>query len=107
MITSAPPVNLPPVPGNGGKVDVESINSAALVLHWTAATDDVTPSANLLYQVQRSGAVIKSYTVGLTELRVNGLKSSDNLQFTVTVKDAAGLISNYQDVEAHYGWFGN
>lgn len=97
-----------PVPGNSGTIATSGVNQTSMVLDWTAATDDTTPSASLQYEVCRSGSnnissvsackaatIIQSYTANLTSLLASGLSRNTTYYFNVLVKDGAGNEALY------------
>ena len=72
----------------------------AISLAWTAATDDVTPSSQLVYLVYQSKTpggenfAAPTYTTaaGATSFAASGLASSTTYYYVVRARDAAGNI---------------
>jgi hypothetical protein len=93
-----------PVPGNSGVILSDSATTSSVHLSWTAAEDDVTDTASIMYAAYRSlsnnistvanaesnGTLIMNWTANTTELNVTGLNSSSTYYFNVLAKDAAG-----------------
>jgi hypothetical protein len=75
-------------------------STGKVTLSWTAATDDVTPAAGIVYhvyQADKAGGQMfgtPSYTTqaGATSFDVTGLKPAAEYFFVVRAKDAAGNI---------------
>lgn len=91
-----------PVPGNSGTLTATN-SGLDIVLTWTAATDNVTPQANLEYTVfysttnnintvanaEANGTVIgMSWSSNITSKTVTGLTIGTTYYFNVAVKDA-------------------
>lgn len=98
-----------PVAGNSGTIASSNIATTSIDLSWTAATDLITPSAQLQYLVYRStinnlttasdteinGTAVGSFAPNITSKSITGLISSRTYYFNVIVKDAAGNKSAY------------
>ncbi len=102
----------PPVPGNGGVFDSAiDITGAGMTLRWSAATDDVTPQAELRYRLyfstadnistiadaQLNGSPVGDFAAGITSQSTEGLlESVTQYYFNVIVLDAANNPAAYQ-----------
>ncbi|HEC97679.1 MAG TPA: fibronectin type III domain-containing protein [Nitrospirae bacterium] len=84
-----------------GAQTAKVVSSTDIDLTWTAATDDVTPSADIVYLIYISSTsggqdflVPASFTTaaGATTYTVTGLASSTTYYFVVRAKDEAGNI---------------
>lgn len=100
----------PPTPGNSGLIVLSDIQQTTVRLSWTAATDDKTASADLLYKVVRSlagdiasaehaeenGIVVMDWTLELTEV-IDGslLPTITTYYHNVIVKDEAENMAAY------------
>lgn len=105
--TTTDPV--PPTAGNSGTIFTASVTDTTLTLNWTSATDNITATASLLYEVRRStlnniqsvanaeanGTIVGSYTANIATLNVTGLIESTTYYFNVIAKDAAGNKTAY------------
>ncbi|MEC4686472.1 MAG: fibronectin type III domain-containing protein [Nitrospirota bacterium] len=97
-------------PTFGGVETATTISSSQVDLTWTAATDNVTPSANIVYLIYISTTsggqdflLPPSYTTaaGATTYSVTGLTSSTTYYFVVRAKDEAGNVeTNTVEVSA-------
>jgi hypothetical protein len=104
----------PPTPGGSGVITTSGVTSSSVTLGWTAATDNVTPQASLLYETVRSlsnnistvadaianGTVVTSWSTALTSSTATGLSASTTYYFNVLVKDAAGNTAVYTSTSA-------
>ncbi len=96
--TQTPPDSTPPT--FGGAAGATAVSSAEIDLTWTAATDNVTASSNIVYLIYfstSSGAQdfqTPNYTTaaGATTYAVTGLTSSTTYYFVVRAKDEAGNV---------------
>ncbi|NOY40033.1 MAG: fibronectin type III domain-containing protein, partial [Nitrospirae bacterium] len=88
-------------PAFGGVETATVVSSTEIDLTWTAATDDVTTSANIVYLIYISTTpggqdflVPPNYTStpGATSYTVTGLASSTTYYFVVRAKDEAGNV---------------
>lgn len=80
-----------------------AVMPSTLTLTWTRATDDLTPAANLQYEVRRSasnnittapliesnGTIVCAYAANANTCNVTGLVAGTTYYFNVIVKDAA------------------
>jgi chitodextrinase len=91
----------------GAAVATAGINS--IVLDWLAASDDVTPAAQIVYLVFQSSqpggedftASIAGTSPGATSLAVPGLLRSTSYDFVVRARDQAGNVDgNHVEVSA-------
>ncbi len=113
VTTDTIPMNLPPVPGNTGIIEVSNITTTLLTLNWVKATDTVTPQASLQYQVYRSSAdnittiadaqingiqVTSGWTVDLNSIDVEGLSEGTTYYFNIFVRDSDNFIAAYSNV---------
>ncbi|VAX33567.1 hypothetical protein MNBD_NITROSPIRAE03-1875, partial [hydrothermal vent metagenome] len=91
-------------PTFGGAATATAVSSSQIDLTWTAATDNVTPSSNIVYLIYISTTsggqdflLPPSYTTaaGATTYSVTGgLSSSTTYYFVVRARDEAGNIDN-------------
>ena len=105
--TLTPTDSVPPT--FGGVETATATSSSQIDLTWTAATDDVSASANIVYLVYISTTsggqdfLTPSYTTaaGVTSFTVSGLASSTTYYFVVRAKDEAGNVeTNTVEVSA-------
>ena len=88
---------------------VSAIGSSSETLSWTAATDDKTAPADLLYlaysstsnvmntlaAVEANGTPSGTFTAAITQRQITGLRGGTPYYFNVVVKDAAGNKAVY------------
>jgi hypothetical protein len=100
---------LAPIPGASGLITVSGVSPISLTLVWSAATDNVTPQADLQYKVLRSsrenintlaeaeanGTVLIDFTPNLNSYVVKNLVNAPSYFFTVVAKDDAGNKAVY------------
>ncbi len=98
-----------PAAGGGGTISTSGVTSASVDLSWTAGTDTVTASANLMYKVvysendnisttadaQNNGITAQDWTADITNATATGLSSSTTYYFNILIRDAAGNIAAY------------
>jgi hypothetical protein len=101
-MTAAPPdlrsTSDTTVPSFAGVQSVVSAGTSAITLSWAAATDDVTPSAQLTYLIYQATTVngemfaSPSYTTspGMTTYSVTGLQQNTRYYFVIRARDLAG-----------------
>lgn len=91
----------PPVPGSSGTITTTNVATSTLTLNWTKASDAVTASSSLEYEVRRStssnidtvsnvetnGTIVQAYTADIDTFSVTGLNASTTYYFNVIVKD--------------------
>ncbi len=91
----------------------QAASTSAVILNWTAATDDVTKQPLLLYEVRQSstcnidtvanaeanGISVLGYGSGRTTATISGLTPGGTYCFNVIVRDEAGNKSAYQMVK--------
>ncbi len=100
-----------PTPGTA--ISFSGISDTTITVSWGAASDAVTPAANLQYRLVRAATsaeidtvaevdaagggvtVIDDYTTNLTSRNVTGLTASTTYFFAVVVRDAAGNKAIY------------
>ena len=99
-----------PAPGGGGTMASQSVTSGGATLVWTKATDDFSPTTQLVYQVVRSssnnidtvlraeayGEIVQGYVADKSSAAFNGLNPDTTYYFNVVVKDVAGNRAVYQ-----------
>ena len=89
-------------PAFAGLSLVTNVTYTSMQLSWSAATDNVTPSANiayLVYQAETPGGEVytaASYTTspGATTYEVAGLVPGNTYYFVVRARDAAGNVDS-------------
>lgn len=85
-------------PTFGGLVSATTVSGARIDLAWTAASDDTTAAADLVYDIYQAAASgsqsygTPSYTTapGITSFSVTGLSPSTTYYFVVRARDEAG-----------------
>ncbi len=100
-------------PTVGTAISFSSVASTTLSVNWGAATDGVTPQANLEYRIVKDNAattnidtvaevdaksggdLLQDYTANITTKAVTGLTASTTYHFAVVVRDAAGNKAIY------------
>ncbi len=101
-----------PTVGNGGIVTITSRDYREIGLSWTAATDNVTAQADLLYKVvysttnniatidsaETNGVIAQDWTANLTSVTAQNLYMGTTYYFNVIVKDASGNKTIYTTV---------
>jgi len=101
-----------PTAGNGGIVTITSSDYRKIGLSWTAATDNVTAQADLLYKVvysitdniatvdtaEANGVIAEDWTANLTSATATGLSTGTYYYFNVIVQDASGNKALYTSV---------
>lgn len=98
----------PPVAGGGGVVTPSVISSAQINLSWTAATDNSTAQAAIVYEICQStsstgcNTFSATYTngAGVVTKSVTGLTGSTTYYFVVRAKDASGNTGLYTQTSA-------
>ncbi|HDH06729.1 MAG TPA: hypothetical protein ENH01_13700 [Nitrospirae bacterium] len=109
--TQTPPDSTPPT--FGGASTATAVSSAEIDLSWTAATDNVTASSNIVYLIYISTSPggqdfqTPNYitTAGAVTYAVTGLGSSTTYYFVVRAKDEAGNVdTNTVEVSATTLW---
>ena len=104
----------PPLPGNSGIITATNITNNSLTLSWTAASDNISDSQNIVYEVRRStssnlntvneaktyGIVDQAYTHDTTSFGELGLTPSVTYYFNVIIRDEALNESIYTMVSA-------
>ncbi|MNU54336.1 Endo-1,4-beta-xylanase A precursor [compost metagenome] len=94
---------------SSGTINASNVTTQGVTLNWAKATDNVSPSSSLQYQVYRSdsanmdtvsnieanGTVIGSYTADIGTYNVTGLAPGTTYYFNVIVKDTSGNKSAY------------
>jgi hypothetical protein len=83
-----------------GLTSATAASSSSATLAWSAATDDVTPAAQLVYLVyysttaggQNFAMPSVTTTAGATSVTVGGLSPSTTYHFVVRARDATGNI---------------
>ncbi len=108
--TSLPPDPIPPTVGGGGVITfTEARENNRLPMSWTAATDNMTPSANLQYHLYYStrvpltntntlslGTPIGTWTTGMTSTVLTPPPEwGTTYWYNVVVRDEIGNISAY------------
>jgi hypothetical protein len=103
----------PPSPGGSGLLSVVDLQATSLILVWSGASDDTTPSANLTYKVYYSlsdnistyQSAIENGTlatggwlVNVLYFKINPLEAGKKYWFNLFVKDADGAISAYTPI---------
>ncbi|WP_240422197.1 fibronectin type III domain-containing protein, partial [Paenibacillus periandrae] len=92
-----------------GTISMAGITATEVTLNWTKATDTVSATSALQYQVYRSssnnlntvanieanGTAVGSYTTDIGTYSVTGLTESTTYYFNVIVKDEAGNKTAY------------
>lgn len=109
--TSAIPDTTPPTAG--AAISFSSVTGTTLAVNWGAATDNVTPQANLEYRIVKDntamtnidsvaevdaksgGDLLQDYTTNITTRAVTGLSAGTTYHFAVVVRDAAGNKTIY------------
>ncbi|MEQ9365318.1 MAG: hypothetical protein RIF32_13820 [Leptospirales bacterium] len=102
----------PPVPGNNGFFDpATNVAEYGMTLHWTAATDNLTPQAELRYRLYYStadnirtiadahlnGTPVGGFVANTTSISTADLLAyATEYYFNVIVLDAAGNPAVYQ-----------
>ena len=90
-------------PTFGGIVSATALAGGEVELSWSAATDDVTASESIVYQVYHSiGSGGQNFaagptgttSAGTTSYQAAGLASGSTYYFVVRAQDAAGSIDN-------------
>lgn len=103
------PANSAPEPGNSGQIATSDLSPSSISLNWTAATDDNTLQANLLYRVyysksnniatpancETNGTPFGEFTANITNKAVTGLDATTLYYFNVVVKDSEDGKSAY------------
>ncbi|MDR1322682.1 MAG: cell wall-binding repeat-containing protein [Gracilibacteraceae bacterium] len=112
--TTKPPDTAAPIPGNSGLITY-SVTSDTVALQWTAASDDTSLPANLMYSVYHSSSpnidteinIISNGTplnaggsAGVTAYSATGLSPGTTYYFNILVEDAAGNTAAYTQVSA-------
>jgi hypothetical protein len=102
------PTDAAPVPGNPGQLSASNVTWKQLTLNWAAATDDHTPTAQLVYTLYESltdnlSSVAAATTNGTLVTTVVGqltaaanLVAGKNNYLTVVVTDGSGNSAVYQ-----------
>jgi phosphodiesterase/alkaline phosphatase D-like protein len=99
-----------PVPGGGGTMASQTVTSGGATLVWTKASDDLSPTTQLVYEVVRSssnnvdtvlraeayGEIVQGYIPDKSSATFNGLNPDTTYYFNVLVKDVAGNRAIYQ-----------
>ena len=89
---------------------ITQLNSTSATLSWTAATDTVTPQANLQYilyyslnpamgtvaEIEANGTPVDDYATNVLSKQVTGLTSEKVYYFNVIVQDNAGFKTAYK-----------
>jgi len=87
-----------PVPGNAGAIVVGETTAESVVLSWTAASDNHSLPAALIYQVYQDDVATGAATAGMTGYTVTGLTELTEYTFNVRVTDEVNLTATYQPV---------
>jgi|GEM_PF-3966641 len=99
----------PPVPGNSGTLKFGSITPNSITVNWTKASDNITPQANLQYQLYYSptcnidsisnidsyGTPVGSFTADISSTTVTSLTHIKCYYFNLIVKDQNNNRSAY------------
>lgn len=115
--------------GDSPVLTITDITSSSLILNWTSATDNITPSENLQYlpyystsnnittvdEIETNGTPVGTYQTNITSIDITDLPQNTQYYFTVIVKDAAGNKAAYEMQSAttqnglvlHYSLDGN
>ena len=108
------PDGTPPTPGNNGTIEIMSISANNVIISWTPATDKVTASSELIYQVLYSknliddsveswikqGKGICEWTSGLKTWLIPNLTENIKYYIAVMVSDTAMNKSLYKVIAA-------
>ena len=98
-----------PVPGNSGILHAAVITNTAMILTWTAGTDNRDIPSVLSYAVYRSysnnistitdcetnGTLVQDYTANITSCNINNLDFAGVYYFNVIIKDVEGNKAIY------------
>jgi hypothetical protein len=97
-------------PTFAGAIGAAAAGSTSITVHWTAATDNITPQSGIIYLVYRSTTtgftsssttLISTTAAGATSYTDTGLVSGATYYYVVRAKDQAGNIdSNTVQVSA-------
>ncbi|MHA1271580.1 MAG: outer membrane protein assembly factor BamB family protein [Candidatus Helarchaeota archaeon] len=108
----------PPTPGNSGIISVISMNNNSISIGWTGATDDVSPSSALEYEVyyslsdnlntiediENNGTKVTSdwydFWLMFGYIYVYGLNFDTYYYFNIIVKDEAGNKGIYTSISS-------
>ncbi len=90
VLTVSPDTQPPSVPAN---LAVTATTAASISLSWTASTDPIYPSSQLIYNVFRNGTEVATTATGATSYQDTGLAASTTYAYTVDAYDPAGNIS--------------
>ena len=87
-------------PTFAGITSIDSVTDTTVTLHWSAATDDSTAAADIVYDVFVSPslggedfAAPVLTTKGVTSAVISGLAPSTKYYFVVRARDASGCVS--------------
>jgi hypothetical protein len=90
-------------PTFAGATSVSNASSTSLTVNWNAASDNVTPPANIIYRICRTttangcngaGFTVTTSVTGVTSHQFNSLTPLTTYYFVVRAEDAAGNIDN-------------
>ncbi len=98
-----------PSPGNSGQLTVTGTDTTSLTLNWAAASDEMTPAAEIEYKVVQSlsddiagvnsaeanGTTVLDWSADTTTATAAGLTPGTTYYFTVLVRDADGNVTTY------------
>jgi hypothetical protein len=103
----------PPSPGGSGLLSVVDLQATSLILVWSGASDDTTPSENLAYKiyyslsdnistyesaVENGTLATGGWLVNILYLRIMPLEAGKKYWLNLFVKDGDGAISAYTPV---------
>jgi hypothetical protein len=104
----------PPVAGNSGTIEVDTVTTSEVTLSWTKATDNASLQANLQYLVyystndnlgtvadcENNGTAYGAYAKDISAQTVTSLAEDTKYYFNIVVKDEGNNKACYQTCNA-------